>query len=387
MTIVILTINQLVVIVMINRLTDEIASKPTNGRRVIHMATITNRPIVSHLQTSSNSWVRLVKRGSASKSGTGQAFWFRPRTSSISELPLDERELPLIFRDRTNDYQEVAVQASITYRFVDPEVAAERIDFTIDNRHGTWTATPLEQVGGLLTELAQQHAASLLAAMSLTEVMTQGIPRLRVAIAEGLRSDDRIDQTGIEIVDVRVVAVRPEAEMEKALQTPVREQLQQEADRATFERRAMAVEQERGISENELQNRIELAKQEEELVTQQGANEHKRIADAAEASRIKAAAESSNVELRGRAKANALRELGAAEADAERNMVSAYADVDDSVLLALTAKDFAGNLPDVGTLVVAPDLLMPLMARLMSGETTASSDAEIQTEAQVKGQR
>lgn len=332
------------------------------------MATITNRPIINHLSTSSNSWVRLVRRGDVAKVGSGQSFWFRPRISSISELPLDERELPLIFRDRTSDYQEIAVQASVTYRFVDPEVAAERIDFTIDNRHGTWTATPLEQVGGLLTELAQQHAASLLASMQLTEVMVHGIPRLRAAIIEGLRSDDRIDQTGIEIVDVRVVAVRPESEMEKALQTPVREELQQEADRATFERRAMAVEQERGISENELQNRIELAKQEEELVTQQGANEQKRIADAAEASRIKAIAEAENVEVRGRARAITLRELGAAEADAERNKVLAYADAGDSVLIALAAKDLAGNLPDIGTLVIAPDMLIPLMAKFFGPE-------------------
>ncbi|MEM7325832.1 MAG: SPFH domain-containing protein [Actinomycetota bacterium] len=329
------------------------------------MATITNRPIYSHLRTSANSWVRLVARGDVARSGAGQAFWFRPRVSSVSELPLDERELPLVFRDRTSDYQEIAVQASITYRFVAPEVAVERIDFTIDNRSGSWTATPLEQVGGLLTELAQQHAAGVLAAMPLTEVMVNGITRLRAAVGEGLRTDDRIDQTGIEIVDVRVVAVRPAPDMEKALQTPVREELQQEADRATFERRALAVEQERGISENELQNRIELAKREEELVTQEGANQQKRVADAAEASRIQAVAESENIEVRGRAEAATIRELGAAEAETERNRVAAYAGVGDSVLVALAAKDFAGNLPDVGTLVVAPDLLAPLMTKLL----------------------
>jgi len=339
------------------------------------MAIITRRPVFNHLRTSSNSWVRLVRRGNVVKAGAGQAFWFRPRVSSISELPLDERELPLIFRDRTSDHQEIAVQASITYRFVDPEIAAERIDFTVDNSRGSWTATPLEQVGGLLTELAQQHAASLLAEMQLTEVMVRGIPRLRAAIGEGLRSDDRIEQTGIEIVDVRVVAVRPEPEMEAALQTPVREELQQEADRATFERRALAVEQERGISENELQNRIELAKREEELVTQQGANEHKRITDAAEASRVKAAAEAENIEVRGRAKAVTLRDLGAAEADAERHKVEAYDGVGDSVLIALAAKDLVGNLPDVDTLVLAPDLLAPLLAKLVGGGDPAPADA------------
>lgn len=320
-----------------------------------------------------------MRNGKVVDSGAGQAFWFRPRTSSISELPLDERELPLIFRDRTSDYQEIAVQASITYRFVNPETAAERIDFTIDNTHGTWTATPLEQVGGLLTELAQQHGASVLAAMTLTEVMVHGIPRLRAAIGEGLRSDDRLVQTGIEIVDVRVVAVRPEPDMEKALQTPVREGLQQEADKATFERRAMAVEQERGISENELQNRIELAKREEQLVVQQGANERKRIADAAEVSRVQASAEAENAEVRGKAKAAAMRDFGAAEADTERAKVEAYAEAGDAVLIALAVKEFAGNLPDVGTLVISPDMITPLLAKLVAspGEAPAEIEAAV----------
>lgn len=341
------------------------------------MATITHRPLVKHLQSSSNTYVRRMRNGKVVNHGAGQSFWFRPRTSSISELPLDERELPLIFRDRTSDFQEIAVQASVTYRFVDPEVAASRIDFTIDNSRGHWTATPLEQVGGLITELAQQHGVSVLASMELTEVMTHGIPRLREAISQGLRGDARLVETGIEIVDVRVVAVRPEPEMEKALQTPVREELQQEADRATFERRAMAVEQERGISENELQNRIELAKREEQLVIQQGANEHKRISDVAEASRVKATAEAQNVVVRGEAKATAMRELGAAEAATEQQKVDAYREAGDAVLFALAVKDFAGNLPDVGTLVVSPDMITPLLAKFMSPEdTTGESEAQ-----------
>lgn len=329
------------------------------------MATIIQRPIIRHLQSSSTTYVRRVQRGKVVNEGSGQAFWFRPRTSSISELPLDERELPLIFRDRTRDYQEVAVHASVTYRITDPATAAERIDFTIDNAHGTWTATPLEQVGGLLTELAQQHAVSVLASMSLTEVMVEGIPTLRSAMAAGLRSDERIVETGIEIVDVRVVAVRPEPEMEKALQTPVREHLQQEADKATFERRATAVEQERAISENELQNRIELSIREEQLVAQQGANEHKRITDVAEASRIKANADAENVEVRGRAKAATIRELGAAEVATEEGRVKAYGEAGDGVLFALAVKDLAGNLPDVGTLVISPDMITPLLAKFM----------------------
>ena len=48
--------------------------------------------------------------------------------------------------------------------------------------------------------------------------------------------------------------------------------MQEEADRATYARRAQAVEQERAIAENELQNKIELARREQQLVEQHGAN-------------------------------------------------------------------------------------------------------------------
>ena len=74
------------------------------------------------------------------------------------------------------------------------------------------------------------------------------------------------------VVSARVVAIRPEPDLERALQTPTREAVQREADRATYARRAGAVEQERAIAENELQNKIELARREQQLVEQHGAN-------------------------------------------------------------------------------------------------------------------
>ena len=90
---------------------------------------------------------------------------------------------------------------------------------------------------------------------------------------------------------MRVVAIRPEPEVEKALQTPTREQVQQDADRATYERRALAVERERAISENEMQSQIELARREEELVGQRGANARRQAEEAAAADRIAIEAE------------------------------------------------------------------------------------------------
>ncbi len=51
---------------------------------------------------------------------TGLSFWFRPLTAVLSEVPVDDRELPLLFHARTADFQEVTVQATVTYRVVDP---------------------------------------------------------------------------------------------------------------------------------------------------------------------------------------------------------------------------------------------------------------------------
>ena len=81
--------------------------------------------------------------------------------------------------------------------------------------------------------------------LTLTQALTNGLAVVAERIAAGLAGDPRLSQTGISIVDVHVAAIRPETDVERALQTPTREGIQQEADRATFERRALAVERER----------------------------------------------------------------------------------------------------------------------------------------------
>ena len=51
--------------------------------------------------------------------------------------------------------------------------------------------------------------------------------------------------------------------------------------------------------------------------------------------------------------------------------MAAYRDLPQSTLLALAAKDLAGGLPQIGTLVLAPDLLTSLMSRLASADPAA----------------
>jgi uncharacterized membrane protein YqiK len=186
-------------------------------------------------------------------------------------------------------------------------------------------------------------------------------------VSTGLREDQRLTGLGIGVEDVRVVAVRAESDVERALQTPTREMVQQAADKATYERRAMAVERERSIAENELQNQIELARREEQLVTQKGQNERQRATEAAAAGRIETEAAAGRKRAMSQAEADAKRVIGAAEAAAEKALLDAYSEMDQATILALAIKQ--GALPEIGTLNLTPDLITPLLSKLVGDQS------------------
>jgi regulator of protease activity HflC (stomatin/prohibitin superfamily) len=312
--------------------------------------------------------------------GTGQSFWFWPLNAALSEIPVDDRELPLLFHARTADFQDVTVQTTVTFRVTDPALAASHIDFSIDPDSGRWRSTPLQQLASLLTEAAQQNALDLLARTPLATTLVDGVSAVRDRIHAGLTGDPRLAETGLAVVGVRVVAIRPEPDVEKALQTPTRERVQQEADRATFERRALAVERERAIAENELQTQIELARREEQLVSQRGTNARRQAAEVAAASAIETEAEAARERQLSEAKADGTRAMGEAKAAAETAWLGAYRELSEATLLGLAVRELAANLPRIQSLVVTPDLLAPILARLGSPAPTSQA-------ARIKGER
>ncbi|MFI2206009.1 SPFH domain-containing protein [Streptomyces sp. NPDC020192] len=389
------------------------------------MADITRRLGWRHLRGAPTAHIRHHRSGTLVHDGPGLSFWFRPLSAAISEVPVDDRELAMTFHARTADFQDVSVQATVTYRVADPAVAAARLDFSVDPDTGAWRGTPLEQLGTLLTETAQQHALDVLARTPLSVALVDGVTAIRERIASGLAAEPRLPATGIEVVAVRVMALRPEPEVERALRTPAREQIQQEADRATYERRAVAVERERTIAENELASRIELARREEQLVEQRGTNARREAEEQAAADAVRARAEAERSVLLAdaeaersvklaeaeaarslklteaeaarsrqlaeaeaartalladaeatravrvaRAEAEGAREVGEARAQAQAAWLRAHAEagVDGATTLhALTTAKLAENLPRIDSVTVSPDVLTGLLARLTAG--------------------
>ena len=306
-----------------------------------------------HLRATPTNHIVHSRRGKLVHSGAGVSFIFFPLNAAISEVPIAEAELSVLFGARTLDFQEVSVQATVTYRFADAKVAASRIDFAIDPYRGTWLGKPLEQVGTRITELAQQYAVEHISSVRLVELLGGGIPAVREVTSTGLIADARLAETSITVIGVRIVSIRPQADLERALEVPVREQVQQDADKATFERRALAVERERAIAENELQSKIELATREELLVAREGANARKRATEEAARERIE-------TEVR----AESTRALGLANADAEKARLAAYKGVDPAVLTAVSVQSIAEHLPAIGTLNLTPDVLTEALSRI-----------------------
>ncbi|MGW0761762.1 SPFH domain-containing protein [Streptomyces sp. NPDC002814] len=343
------------------------------------MADITRRLGWRHLRGAPTAHIRHHRSGRLVHDGPGLSFWYRSLTAALSEVPADDRELAMTFHARTSDFQDVAVQATVTYRIADPALAAARLDFSIDPDTGAWRGAPLEQLGTLMTETAQQHALDVLARTSLSSALVDGVTAVRERVAAGLAAEPRLPATGIDVVAVRVVALRPEPEVERALRTPAREQIQQDADRATYERRAVAVERERAIAENELDSRIELARREEQLVDQRGTNARREAEEQAASDAVRAQAEAArtvklaeaeaarSVRL-ARAEAEGAREVGAARAEAQSAWLRVHAEVDVATLHALTGTRLAENLPHIDSVTISPDVLTGLLARLGDGE-------------------
>ncbi|HEX6902809.1 MAG TPA: SPFH domain-containing protein [Thermoanaerobaculia bacterium] len=340
------------------------------------MAEIRRYGFFSHLRAEPNQFILHFRKGKLVRKGAGLAYWFSPLSASLAQVPVEDIEATFVFRELSADFQEVTVQLTLRYRCADPELAAARVSFTISPSHGVWLEQPLERLASLWSQRAQRPARAYLMGVPLVEAVRAGAQVIQGAVEEALRNDPEIQAGGLALVSLQVNRVSPTAELEKALQTPTREAIQQKADEASFQRRAMAVEKERAIKENELATEIELARRQEELIRQQGANHLQAIRQDAEAEKARVEAEAERRVLLAEsmaqetrviadAEASALRLKGEAEADAEARRVAAWKEAPAHVVLGLSLGEVAGKIGTIQHLNVTPDLLGDFVRRMV----------------------
>jgi regulator of protease activity HflC (stomatin/prohibitin superfamily) len=332
------------------------------------MAEIRSMALWRHLRAEPNQHVLHFSNGKLKRSGAGLSYWFNPLSAAVAQVPVEDCETTILFAERSVDFQEITVQVTLTYRVVEPEKAARRVNFSISTQTGAWVEQPLERLASIWSQRAQDPARRYLSSVPVVEAVRSGAEVVRKSILDALRSDTEIAEMGITVVEAQVVKVAPTAELEKALQTPTREAIQQKADEAGFSRRANAVEKERVIKENELATELELAKRQELLIEQQGRNKLMAIQREAESEkqRVTATLERGQLEAQGYVTALAVRAEGEANArrmqdavalETEARRIEIFRGAPTSVVYGFAAQTLANKLSTIQHLNITPDLL------------------------------
>jgi regulator of protease activity HflC (stomatin/prohibitin superfamily) len=314
------------------------------------MADIRNFGPIRHLRCDASMHVLRYRRGDVVKSGRGLAFWFWRGFTSIATVPIDDRNMPLFVTGVSQDFQTVTVQGLLTWRVADPLVLERHVDFSIDLSTGTFSAEPIDQIEALLTGLAQQIVTQYLAALPVREILVAGLKPLRQTLEKELLGTQRLTAIGLELVAVGLSGISPTAELERALQAPTFEATQQKADEEMFERRALAVEKERAIAENELNNKTELARREEELIKREAENARSRALGTGSAAKIEADSEAERIRI-----------VEQAKSEMEQARVDIYRELPVPLLMGLAARDFSRKLQKIEHLNISPDLLATVM--------------------------
>ena len=125
------------------------------------MATIRNFAFIAQLRSEASNHVIRYRGGRVKQSGRGLVFWFRPETASIAEIPMDDREMTLFVKGRSQDFQTVSVQGTIGWHVVDPERLAERVDFSIGLAHGRLQGEPIEKIEARVSAHRQSGRAAI----------------------------------------------------------------------------------------------------------------------------------------------------------------------------------------------------------------------------------
>ncbi|MEJ2883844.1 SPFH domain-containing protein [Pedobacter sp. GR22-6] len=235
---------------------------------------------IQHIKFDSMTYVFHFKNGNIKREGRGLSFFYFAPNSSIVAIPMGSNDLPFIFSESTNDYQQVNIQGQISYKISRPKELADVLDFTV-NDNGIYKKNDLEKLNQRIINEAQTATSAYIHSIKLKDAI-RSAKAIENNILEGLKASAAIGMLGIEILGANILGISATPEMARALETETREKLQQEADQAIYERRNFAVEQERIIKETELNTEIaveekqkQIAEKKMESMVQQSDNERK----------------------------------------------------------------------------------------------------------------
>lgn len=298
--------------------------------------------------------------GRVVREGKGLSFlYYRPHASLVG-VPTNSVDVPFIFNESTADFQAVTLQGQLTYRIADPRRVAELLNFTLRPDGRTYVTDDPEKLGQRLVNITQVLTKPVIGRLAIMDGLAASAA-IMAEVGQVLAAAPAVQQLGVEIIALAILAIRPTPEMSRAIEAETREALQKRADEAISERRNAAVEQERRIKENEVRTEMAIAQKRQELATAgleaEIALERQREAFL----EIRMANARREADAQAYALAASLAPLS--RLDPRALQVLASAKTDPRTTIALALQDLAANAQKVGTLNITPDLLTSLIDR------------------------
>jgi regulator of protease activity HflC (stomatin/prohibitin superfamily) len=318
------------------------------------------------------------KAGAVAREGAGLSFFYYAPTTSLVSVPVASTDAPFIFEDTTADFQNVTVQGQVTYRVADPKKLAALMNFTLDSGGQTYVSEDPQKLPQRVINVvnvlarAEVHSLKMREAIRATDAVVKNI-------CAGLAGSGEIAQLGLEILGLSILAIKPTPETARALEAETREQLLKEADEAIYARRNSAVEQERGIKENELNTEIavenkkrqiretqmdaERAVQEKQHQIQQADMAAKVLLENKRKEHVALAAQNARIEADARAYGVSTTMEALGKADARVVQALASVGMKPEQLIAAAFQELAGKADKIGQLNISPDLLRELLQK------------------------
>lgn len=331
---------------------------------------------ISYIKFDSMTHVIHFKNGRVNKEGRGLSFFYFAPNSSIAAIPMGSNDLPFIFHEVTGDYQQVSIQGHLTYRVTDPSQLAALLDFTI-NANGSYKKNEQDKLHQRLINAAQTATSAYIHQSGLKEAI-RSAKQIEAKIVEGLNVSEAISGLGVAVLSVNVLAIKASPEMSRALETEMREKLQQEADEAIYERRNFALEQERKMKETELNTEIAVEEKKKQIDEKKMEAEVQRTENERRLREMKMQAdivvEGKRSELVEQKTANDRKEAEA-QGYAVETLLKPYKELDWKTLtalngnsdarlnIALAFRQLAENADKIGSLNISPDLLDSLLTK------------------------
>jgi len=330
---------------------------------------------IQHIKFDPMTYVFHFKNGNIKREGRGLSFFYFAPNSSIVAIPMGSNDLPFIFSESTNDYQQVNIQGQISYKISRPKELADVLDFTV-NDNGIYKKNDLEKLNQRIINEAQTATSAYIHSIKLKDAI-RSAKAIENNILEGLKASAAIGMLGIEILGANILGISATPEMARALETETREKLQQEADQAIYERRNFAVEQERIIKETELNTEIaveekqkQIAEKKMESMVQQSDNERKLRemqleADISVENQRKQFIEqkTANDKIEAETQGYVLEATLKPYKQMDWKILTALSNNSDPRLnIALAFRELAENADKIGNLNISPDLLNVLLS-------------------------